>query len=125
MDNSPFLSYIHMFIPLYAVFMPGIVGSNPTQGMDICIVCVYSVFVFSCVYATALRRADPPSKESYWLCIGSGNWKSGQGPTKGCRAIIIQFFIIYMPSQGQLQTRRSVNTGNYNMDKHNIKSKTN
>jgi hypothetical protein len=24
----------------------GIVGSNPTQGMDVCIVCVYSVFVF-------------------------------------------------------------------------------
>jgi hypothetical protein len=22
-----------------------IVGSNPTQGMDVCIVCVYSVFV--------------------------------------------------------------------------------
>jgi hypothetical protein len=26
----------------------GIVGSNPTQGMDVCI-CVYSVFVLSCV----------------------------------------------------------------------------
>jgi hypothetical protein len=26
----------------------GIVGSNPTQGMDVC-VCVYSVFVFTCV----------------------------------------------------------------------------
>jgi hypothetical protein len=25
----------------------GIVGSNPTQGMDVC-VCVYSVFVLSC-----------------------------------------------------------------------------
>jgi hypothetical protein len=24
----------------------GIVGSNPTQGMDVCIVCIYSVFVF-------------------------------------------------------------------------------
>jgi hypothetical protein len=30
-----------------------------------------------------------PFKELYRLCIGSGNWKSGQGPTKGCRAIII------------------------------------
>jgi hypothetical protein len=27
----------------------GIVGSNPTQGMDVCIVCVYSVFVLFCV----------------------------------------------------------------------------
>jgi hypothetical protein len=38
-------------------------------------VCVYSVCVVMCV-----RRADPPSKESYRLCIGSRNWKSGQGP---------------------------------------------
>jgi hypothetical protein len=32
-------------------------------------VCVYSVFVLFCVYVAALQRADPPSKESYWLCI--------------------------------------------------------
>jgi hypothetical protein len=41
---------------------------------------------------------------------------------------IIQFFIIYVPSQqlqGQLQTQHSVDTGNYITDKHNIKSKTN
>jgi hypothetical protein len=43
----------------------GIVGSNSTQVMDIC-VCVYSVFVLSCV--TALRQADHSSKESYHLC---------------------------------------------------------
>jgi hypothetical protein len=39
--------------------------------------------------------------------------------------IIIQFFIIYVPSQqiqGQLQTQHSVDTNNYIMDKHNIKS---
>jgi hypothetical protein len=28
---------------------PGIVGSNHTQGMDVCIVCIYSVFVLFCV----------------------------------------------------------------------------
>jgi hypothetical protein len=38
----------------------GIVGSNSTPGMDVC------VRLF-CV--GALRRADPPSKESYRLCI--------------------------------------------------------
>jgi hypothetical protein len=27
----------------------GIVGSNPTQGMDVCIVCVYYVFLLFCV----------------------------------------------------------------------------
>jgi hypothetical protein len=31
-------------------------------------VCVYSVFVLSCVYVVALRRANTPSKESYRLC---------------------------------------------------------
>jgi hypothetical protein len=39
----------------------------------------------------------------------------------------IQFFIIYVPSQqlqGQLQSRHSVDTSNYIMDRHNIKSKT-
>jgi hypothetical protein len=49
-------------------------------------VCGYSVFVLSCVQVAALRWADPPSKESYRLCKWSWNWKSGQGPTKGCRA---------------------------------------
>jgi hypothetical protein len=42
--------------------------------------------------------------------------------------IIIQFFIIYVPSQqpqGQLQTQHSVDTSNYITEKHNIKSKTN
>jgi hypothetical protein len=46
-------------------------------------VCVYSVFVLFCVQVAALRRADPPSKESYGLCIGLRNWKGGQGPTRG------------------------------------------
>jgi hypothetical protein len=31
-------------------------------------VCIYSVFVLSCVQVEALRRADPLSKESYLLC---------------------------------------------------------
>jgi hypothetical protein len=36
-----------------------IVGSNPTRGV---VVCVYSVFVLSCI--AALPWADPPAKES-------------------------------------------------------------
>jgi hypothetical protein len=32
-------------------------------------VCVYSMFVLFCVLAAALRRADPPIKESYRLCM--------------------------------------------------------
>jgi hypothetical protein len=62
--------------PSFIRLNPGVVGSNPTRGMDIC------VRLF-CVQVEALRRADPPSKESYWLCIGLRN----QGPTKGCTAI--------------------------------------
>jgi hypothetical protein len=41
---------------------------------------------------------------------------------------MIQFFIIYVPSQqlqGQLQTQHSVDTSNYIMDRHNIKTKKN
>jgi hypothetical protein len=41
--------------------------------------------------------------------------------------MIIQFFIIYVPSQqpqGQLQAQHSVDKNNYFMTKHNIKSKT-
>jgi hypothetical protein len=43
------------------------VGSNPTQGKDVC-ECICSVFVLLCVNAAALRRADISSKESYRLC---------------------------------------------------------
>jgi hypothetical protein len=49
-------------------------------------VCVYSVFVLSCMQVAALWRADPPSKESYRLYKKLRNWKRGQGPEKGCRA---------------------------------------
>jgi hypothetical protein len=50
-------------------------------------VCVYSVFVLSCMQVAVLRRADPPPKEFYQLCIAIINLKSGQGPIKGCRVI--------------------------------------
>jgi hypothetical protein len=63
----------------------GIVGSNPTQTHG-CL-CAFILFVLSCVQVGALRRADPLCKESYLLCKRSRNWKSGQCPTKGCRAI--------------------------------------
>jgi hypothetical protein len=42
--------------------------------------------------------------------------------------IIIQFFIIYVPRlqpKGQLQTQHSVDTSNYIMCEHNLKSKSN
>jgi hypothetical protein len=36
----------------------------------------FSLFLLSSVQVAALRRADPPSKESYRLCKRSRNWKA-------------------------------------------------
>jgi hypothetical protein len=47
----------------------------------LCLFCV-------CVQVVSLRRADPQCKESCRLCKRWRNWKSGQGPTKGCTAYI-------------------------------------
>jgi hypothetical protein len=52
-------------LTIFARSITGILGSNPTRGMDVYV--VKSVFVLSCVQVEALRRADPPSKESYRL----------------------------------------------------------
>jgi hypothetical protein len=51
----------------------GIIGSNPTQGMDVCM-CDYSVFVLSCVEVAAWRRADhlfgrPSIRPSLYLSV--------------------------------------------------------
>jgi hypothetical protein len=47
---------------------------------------ICSVFVLFYVKVAALRRADPPSKESYRLCI---DYESGKASKvhKGCRTI--------------------------------------
>jgi hypothetical protein len=73
-------------------------------------VCVYSVFVLSCVQVATLQRADPPSKEFYRLCKKIKRLKkSGQGPTKGCRAIYIYIYIyIYIDRQKDRQTDRQI-----------------
>jgi hypothetical protein len=51
--------------------------------------CVYSVFMLFCMQVAALRRADPPSKESYRLCIGLRNWKSGRSPKRKRKKIYL------------------------------------
>jgi hypothetical protein len=41
-------------------------------------VCIYPVFVSFCVYIAALRRADPPSKESHRLCMDQETKKAAK-----------------------------------------------
>jgi hypothetical protein len=72
----------------WTVFAPsnaGIVDSKPTQCMDVC-VCLYSVFVLYCI-GSGLETGWSPAQGDLRVCIGLRNWKSGQGPTKGYRAI--------------------------------------
>jgi hypothetical protein len=52
---------------VFARSKAGIVGSNPTRGMDLC-VRLFCVCVVLCTGREALRRADRLSKESYRLC---------------------------------------------------------
>jgi hypothetical protein len=66
---------------VFTLLNAGIVGSNPTQGMDVCLR-LFCVYVVLCVHS-GLSIGWSPSKESYRLCIGLRNWKSGPGPTKG------------------------------------------
>jgi hypothetical protein len=54
-----------------ALWNTGIVDSNPTRGMDICV----SLFcVCVCGQVATLRRDDPLSKKFHRMCIGIGNW---------------------------------------------------
>jgi hypothetical protein len=45
----------------------GIVGSNHTRGLDICVHLFY-VFVVFCL-GSGLVTVDPPSRETYQMCI--------------------------------------------------------
>jgi hypothetical protein len=72
-----------------------IVGSNPTQGMDVSIVCVYSVCVVLRVDRGLATDWSPVQGIlSSMYRIKKLKKKSGQGPTKGCRAIIIIIIIM-------------------------------
>jgi hypothetical protein len=73
---------------VFALSSTGIVGSNPTRGLDV-YVRLFCVRVVLCV-GSGFVRGWSDFKEFYRLCIGSRNWKCGQGPTKSCTAIIIK-----------------------------------
>jgi hypothetical protein len=62
------LTTVDMFVsPIIAAAhsLAGVIGSNLTRGVDVCVCCPV------CRVA-ALRRADPPSKKSYRLYIRLG-----------------------------------------------------
>jgi hypothetical protein len=52
---------------IFARSEAGILGSNPTQGMDVYCLCVCVPFFCVCVQVDALRRVDHPPKDSYRL----------------------------------------------------------
>jgi hypothetical protein len=69
---------------VFAHLNSGIVGSNPTWGMDVRV----RLFCFHAVLCAGSGLATGPSPvQGVPLCKRFRNWKSGQGRTKGCRAI--------------------------------------
>jgi hypothetical protein len=97
---------IYKIIILHTVFArsnTGVLGSNSTRGMNVC-VRLFNVCVVLCV-GSGLATDWSLSKESYRLCIGLRNWKSRQGP-KSCRAIyIILHVVLYECESWSLQLR--------------------
>jgi hypothetical protein len=59
----------------------GVVGSNPTRGMDVSVrlFCVYAVLCAD----NGLATGWSPVQGVYRLCIGLRNWQTGRGPAKG------------------------------------------
>jgi hypothetical protein len=67
---------------VYDRFNIGIACSNPARGMDVCL----RLSVLCCsVYVEALRRADPPSKESYQMSNGSKKLKQEPQMARHCQ----------------------------------------
>jgi hypothetical protein len=70
-----------------------IVGSNPAQGMDVCVRLFCVCFVL-CV-GSCLLTGWSPVQGALPTVYRIKNWKSGQGPTKSCRTIIIKMSHIF------------------------------
>jgi hypothetical protein len=58
--------------------------------MVVC-VCVYSVFVLSCVQVAVLRRSDPPSKVSYRVWKDSETEKAAEVQQRAVEAQINEY----------------------------------
>jgi hypothetical protein len=66
-----------MAVIVFARSYTGIVGSNPTQDMDVC-VRLFCIFVVLGIW----RRSDPPSKKSYRLHIGIKTLKAAKAQNR-------------------------------------------
>jgi hypothetical protein len=78
----------------------------------------------SCLCPVLKISSNSSSSRSSTTTTTSSSSSSSSSSSNDADNNLIQFFIIYMPSQqiqGQLQTQHSVDTSNYIMDKHNIK----
>jgi hypothetical protein len=70
--NMPLLITVASPSKAWTVFFRsdvGIVGSNPTWDIDVCVLLFCVCAVLSCVQVAALRLAEPPSKEPCRLCM--------------------------------------------------------
>jgi hypothetical protein len=64
----------------------GIVGSNPTKGMDF-YVRLFCVYVVLCVGSSLATGWSPVQGVPQSVLERLRNWRRCQGPTKGCRAM--------------------------------------
>jgi hypothetical protein len=83
----------------------GIIISNPIRGMNLC-VCLFSICVVLWV-GSSVATGWTLSKGSYWMCIRLRNWKTCEGPTKDCWAIIIIIITIPWPESASKLYRSS------------------
>jgi hypothetical protein len=83
---------------VYARSNIGVIGSNPTRGLVVC------AFIL-CLCCPAYRYCSCPAMGRSPVqgvvptVYRLRNWKSGQGPTKGCRAIDRKTFLRYIRLQ--------------------------
>jgi hypothetical protein len=79
---------------VFARLNAGIVGSNPVEGIEFCIVWVYAVFMLFCV-GRGLATGWFPIRGALLTVYRIKKLKRVQGPTKGRRAVIIIQIKVY------------------------------
>jgi hypothetical protein len=64
-------------------------------------VCIYSVFMLSCVQVAALRWADPPPMESYRLCTGLRTEKAARAKQRAVEPLMNKWMNKNISPNGQ------------------------